>query len=245
MVVMDQKKIIEHKIVNSGKSPLVLATELLQERTYNALGVTGYGRHLVGEKLGAKVTSEIKAYALGARRLYPEVRTIIDVGGQDCKVINLDPNGILNAFEMNDRCAAGTGRFLEVMAGILDIAVEEFGQYALKTTEGARINSTCTVFAESEVISLINSGAKSTSIARALHEGIAKRIVQMVSRVGIVEPIMFAGGGGKNKGLVTLVGKSLDAEIWVPDEPQIIGAYGAALAAVGEYRKNNNNKLIK
>jgi predicted CoA-substrate-specific enzyme activase len=232
LAAVEKGTMIDSLIVNSGRNPIAICAKLLAGRSYAGLAVTGYGRHLAGEKLpAAKVISEIKAYALGARTLFSHCRTIIDVGGQDCKVIALDKNGIMKSFEMNDRCAAGTGRFLEVMAGILDLPVEEFGQQALAVNAGAKINSTCTVFAESEVISLINGGESSEAIARGLHQSIARRVSQMVGRVGLKEPVVFAGGGAKNAGLVALVEAELGVSCLVPYEPQLVGAYGAALAA--------------
>jgi (R)-2-hydroxyacyl-CoA dehydratese activating ATPase len=230
LVAIEKGIIVDSQIVNSGRNPIEICEKLLAGREYKGLAVTGYGRHLVGEKFGAKAISEIKAYALGARTAFPGCRTIIDVGGQDCKVITLDKNGVMKSFEMNDRCAAGTGRFLEVMAGILDLPVEEFGKRALEADNGVKINSTCTVFAESEVISLINSGKRAEEIARGLHQSIAGRIAQMVGRVGLEQPLVFAGGGAKNVGLITLVEGELGISCVIPDEPQLLGAFGAALA---------------
>jgi predicted CoA-substrate-specific enzyme activase len=235
LAVVEKGILTDSLIVNSGRNPITICEELLAGRSYTGLAVTGYGRHLVGEDLKARVISEIKAYALGARVLFPECRTVIDVGGQDCKIIALDKKGIMKSFEMNDRCAAGTGRFLEVMSGILDLPLEEFGQQALSANSEAKINSTCTVFAESEVISLINSGASSGAIARALHQSIARRISQMVGRVGLTESVVFAGGGAKNVGLVALVEAELGVHCLIPAEPQLVGAYGAALAAEKAY----------
>ncbi|MBS4025922.1 MAG: 3-hydroxyacyl-ACP dehydratase [Clostridia bacterium] len=236
LAVVEKGTMVDSLIINSGRNPVAICEKLLMGRRYTGLAVTGYGRHLAGEKLAAKVISEIKAYALGARTLFPGCRTVIDVGGQDCKVIALDKNGIMKSFEMNDRCAAGTGRFLEVMAGILDLPVEEFGQQVLTTNAGVKINSTCTVFAESEVISLINSGESSVAIARGLHQSIARRISQMVGRIGLTEPVVFAGGGAKNVGLVALVEAELGVSCLIFGEPQLVGAYGAALAVEKGYK---------
>ncbi|OEF97411.1 acyl-CoA dehydratase activase [Desulfuribacillus alkaliarsenatis] len=238
LVAIENGLVKDSVIVNSGRSPVAICEKLLDSRNYQGVAVTGYGRHLVGEVLNAKVISEIKAYALGARTLFPYCRTIVDVGGQDCKVIVLDKNGIMHSFEMNDRCAAGTGRFLEVMAGILDLDISEFGKCSLESKTSIQINSTCTVFAESEVISLINSGKPTEAISRGLHQSIARRIAQMVGRVGLVEPVVFAGGGAKNIGLVTLLEEELSAICSIPSEPQIVGAYGAALAAQKTFSNN-------
>lgn len=242
LVVMKDGRVVDSVIENSGRNPVSICKGLLANREITALTVTGYGRHLAGEKLGARVISEIKAYSMGASKTFPDCRTIIDVGGQDCKIISLDSNGILRTFEMNDRCAAGTGRFLEIMAGIIDLPLEEFGRHALKATGGGKISSTCTVFAESEVISYINNGADSRSVARGIHEGIATRIAQMAERVGVTNPVVFAGGGAKNIGLVRLLEERLGSRLLIPKEPQLVGALGAAIEAEGYWERNGRRQ---
>ena len=167
--------------------------------------MTGYGRHLVAPVLGAEAITEIKAFAAGARYLYPDCHTVIDIGGQDSKVILLSDKGEVQKFEMNDRCAAGTGKFLEVMAHTLEVDIDEIGDLALSAGKKIQINSLCTVFAESEVVSLIARGEETSSIALALHEAIATRIVSMVRRTGIKEKVVFAGGASLNKCLSALI----------------------------------------
>jgi predicted CoA-substrate-specific enzyme activase len=193
--------------------------------------VTGYSRHLAAPVLRGEVVTEIKAFAAGATYLYPDCRTVIDIGGQDSKVIRLSDRGEVHKFEMNDRCAAGTGKFLEIMAGTLEVGVAEIGDLALSATKEVRINSLCTVFAESEVVSLIARGEESSAIARALHEAITERITAMVRRVGIKESVVFAGGAALNKCLKKLLEQKLSVELIVPDSPQTVGALGAALIA--------------
>jgi predicted CoA-substrate-specific enzyme activase len=181
--------------------------------------------------LGGEIISEIKAFAVGARYLYPDCRTIIDIGGQDCKVILLSPDGEVQKFEMNDRCAAGTGKFLEIMANTLEVKISELGNLAMSASGRVRINSLCTVFAESEVVSLIARGEQANAIALGLHDAIATRIATMARRVGIKERVVFAGGAALNPCLYRLLGDKLAVELTVPREPQIVGAIGAAISA--------------
>ncbi len=230
-LVMYDGDILGSVILETGVRPLQRCQELLAGRKYERLVVTGYGRHLVAQDVGGEVVSEIKAHALGARYLYPDCGTVIDVGGQDSKVILLFENGEVSKFEMNDRCAAGTGRFLEVMASTLEASIDKLGELALGASKTIRINSLCTVFAESEVVSLIAKGENSRDIALALHEAVATRIAGMVRRVGLKARVVFTGGAALNKCLTGLVSKKLGVEVTVPDKPQITGALGAALLA--------------
>jgi predicted CoA-substrate-specific enzyme activase len=181
--------------------------------------------------LGGEIVSEIRAFAVGARYLYPECRSIIDIGGQDCKVILLTDAGQVQKFEMNDRCAAGTGKFLEIMANTLEVKISELGNLALSAIRAVQINSLCTVFAESEVVSLIARGEEPGAIALGLHHAIAIRIATMARRVGIKEKAVFAGGAALNQCLCRLVGDKLGIELAVPPEPQTVGAIGAAMLA--------------
>jgi predicted CoA-substrate-specific enzyme activase len=218
-------------IIETGVNPLIRCQNLLSGKDFERLVVTGYGRHLVAPILGAEVVTEIKAFAVGARYLYPDCHTVIDIGGQDSKVILLSDKGEVQKFEMNDRCAAGTGKFLEVMAHTLEVGIAEIGGLALNSKKKIQINSLCTVFAESEVVSLIAKGEEASTIAMALHEAIATRIVSMVRRTGIREKVVFAGGASLNKCLSILLQQKLGTELVIPDSPQIIGALGAALLA--------------
>jgi len=218
-------------VIETGTNPLRRCQELMSGRDYGRLVVTGYGRHLVAPALGGEVVSEIRAFAIGARYLYPDCHTVIDIGGQDCKVILMSPEGEVQRFEMNDRCAAGTGKFLEIMANTLEVEVGELGNLALNASRKVQINSLCTVFAESEVVSLIARGEEPGAIALALHDAIATRISTMARRVGIRERVVFAGGAALNKCLLKLVGEKLSVTLTVPDEPQIVGAIGAAILA--------------
>ncbi len=220
-------------VLDTGPDPLHRCQRLLAGKTYRRLVATGYGRHLAAATLADEVVSEIRAYAVGARYLYPDCRTVIDVGGQDCKVTLLSDRGEVRKFEMNDRCAAGTGRFLEVMARALELEVSQIGEHALSATGAVRINSLCTVFAESEVVSLIARGEESRAIALGVHEAIVTRIAVMVRRIGPRERVMFAGGGALNACLRRLLSERLGVDLTVPEQPQIVGALGAALVARG------------
>jgi predicted CoA-substrate-specific enzyme activase len=153
------------------------------------------------------------------------------VGGQDSKVITLDESGKVVNFQMNDKCAAGTGRFLEIMAASLGFSLEEFGAEALMGAGDVKINSMCTVFAESEVISLKNQGAFPRDIARAVHLSVVERLIGMLSRVGYGSTIVFSGGVAKNQAMIQLLAKKLDITVLVPLLPDITGAIGAALYA--------------
>ena len=230
-LLMFDSDVRESLVLETGANPLRRCQELLSSRSFERLVVTGYGRHLVAPVLGAEVVSEIGAYAIGARHLYADCRTVIDIGGQDSKAISLSNAGEVQKFEMNDRCAAGTGKFLEVMADTLEVNIRDLGDLALSTSKVVHINSLCTVFAESEVVSLIARGEESSAIALALHEAISTRIVGMLRRVGIRERVVFAGGGALNSCLCQLLGQKLGVQLVVPPQPQIVGALGAALLA--------------
>jgi predicted CoA-substrate-specific enzyme activase len=227
-------KVITHaQVIDTGTDPVGNARELLGDRTYDRLVATGYGRHLAVEReLAGEVISEIKAYGLGAYHLHRDVGTVLDIGGQDSKVIRVGPGGRVLRFEMNDRCAAGTGRFLENMAHALGMQVDEFGPHALEAGgRPERISSMCTVFAESEVVSLIARGKDSHRVALGLHQSIVDRVGGMVRRVGVKERFVFAGGVANNPCLQQLFAESLAVSVTVPKRPQIVGALGAALYA--------------
>jgi predicted CoA-substrate-specific enzyme activase len=195
---------------------------------------TGYGRHLAQKYFAEDVITEIKAHALGARYFFTDCRTVLDVGGQDSKVISLDENGRVVNFQMNDKCAAGTGRFLEIMAASLGIPLSEFGDEALRGTSDIRVNSMCTVFAESEVISLKNHGASPRDIGRAVHLSVVERLAAMLHRVGHGDTVVFTGGVAKNHAMVRLLQEKLEISVLVPPTPDIVGALGAAIYAYGD-----------
>jgi (R)-2-hydroxyacyl-CoA dehydratese activating ATPase len=192
---------------------------------------TGYGRDLYESDRIVSTISEIKAHALGARFLFPSCRSIIDIGGQDVKVIALDSSGKVSRFEMNDRCAAGTGKFLEVMALKLDYSMEQLSASALKGKDGIKISSVCTVFAESEIIGLLNRGCSPEDISRSLHQSVVNRIKTMFSRVEAIGPTVITGGGSRNMALVRLFHESLQSDILTSEYSQIAGSLGCAISA--------------
>jgi len=190
---------------------------------------TGYGRVRVPYADG-KVT-EIICHARGINWINPEVRTFIDIGGQDSKAVYIGKEGKVLNFTMNDKCAAGTGRFLEVMAGALEVGLSELGEIALTAKRAPHISSVCTIFAESEILSLMAQGEPREQIALGLCNSIASRIYSMLLRVEIKEKFAMTGGGSKNRALVEIMKKYTGLEVYVPDEPQSTGALGAALIA--------------
>ena len=209
--------------------PLAVCREMLQSVEYDSITATGYGRHLFASHFKCNVISEIKAFSLGAKAIVPSCKTILDIGGQDIKAISLDDHGEVRKFEMNDKCSAGTGRFLEIMAMILGCDLNEFGKSALSADKVEKINSTCTVFAESEVISLLSRGAIRGNIALGIHHSVVSRARSMLGRIALEDDLVFAGGAAQNLCVSRLLGDSLKRNIIIPDDPQIVGAYGCAL----------------
>jgi predicted CoA-substrate-specific enzyme activase len=235
VAVMENDSLVNTHISDTGVDALKNAQRLLDSISFDRIVATGYGRYLAQTHLDCPVITEIKAFAQGAYYMYPHCEMIIDIGGQDCKIIRTH-QGKVEDFEMNDRCAAGTGRFLEIMATTLGLSIEEVGSYALQSDESATINSMCTVFAESEVISLVSQGEDPRKIALGLHASIANRIFSMLGRMGIRKNIVFAGGVANNGCMVTLLEKRFGQPLIIPDEPQMIGSIGAALTTNGGER---------
>ena len=191
---------------------------------------TGYGRKSIS--FATRSITEITCHAAGAHFVNPAIRGVIDIGGQDSKAISIDADGIVLDFVMNDKCAAGTGRFLEVMARALGADLENFGQISLSSRKPAVISSTCTVFAESEVISLISKGENRENIIAGIHQSVAKRITSMTKRIKLSEPVMMTGGVAKNIGVIRALESNLGVKIIVNnDTAQINGAIGAAVLA--------------
>ena len=190
---------------------------------------TGYGRNSVD--VADRAVTEITCHAAGAHFQDPAILTVIDIGGQDSKVIALDGAGRVRDFAMNDKCAAGTGRFLEVMARALEVDLDAFGPMSLEAERPAAISSLCTVFAESEVISLIAKGEGRNNIIAGIHESIGARVVAMANRVGLREPVMMTGGVARNIGVVRALENKSGKTILVSEFAQVNGAIGAALIA--------------
>jgi len=198
---------------------------------------TGYGRESV--PASDRRVTEITCHARGARHLFPETRTVLDIGGQDSKVIRLAPDGRVADFAMNDKCAAGTGRFLEVMARTLEMDLEDLGPASLRSRRSLAVSSMCTVFAESEVVSLIASGAAPEDIARGIHNAVADRVAALAERIGMAPPAVMTGGVAKNPGARKALEERFGFPLLVPGEPQLAGALGAALIAREEGRSRH------
>jgi predicted CoA-substrate-specific enzyme activase len=217
----------------SGKDVLKLALEKTgkSKDSIKYIVSTGYGRRSFS--LSNKVIPEIICHAEGTKILIPTVGTIIDIGGQDSKVIEIDEEGNVVRFEMNDKCAAGTGRFLEVLSRILNVNIEDLGPLSLKSENPCTLSSVCTVFAESEVISYLSLGRAREDIAAGLNKAIARRVISMGmgAQINYKEDIVFSGGVAKNEGVAKAIEEVLGKKVIVPEEPQITAALGAALFA--------------
>lgn len=190
---------------------------------------TGYGREIAGEAKGT--VTEITCHARGVHALMSTVRTIIDIGGQDSKAIRINGRGRVQDFAMNDKCAAGTGRFLEVMSRSLGVPLKAMGDRASQSVKEVRVSSMCTVFAESEVVSLVAKGEKVEDILNGIHQAIADRVASLALRVGLEAPVAVTGGVAMNSGVVRALEARLGTPLSVPEDPQLTGALGAALIA--------------
>ncbi len=191
---------------------------------------TGYGR--MGIAFRERDVTEITCHAKGAHFLDPSVRTVIDIGGQDSKVIRLDENGTVRDFVMNDKCAAGSGRFLEMMAQSLGITLEEMSVMGFEAQEDIVISSMCSVFAQSEVVSLIASGKRLQDIVHGINCSVAAKVTALAGRSGLQREWMMTGGVARNRGVVAAIEERLQGKLLIPEEPEICGALGAALVAL-------------
>lgn len=241
MVFIDEnKKILFYELIRTGSNSKKAAEKCMQSVLEKAkisfnditnLIATGYGRKIVPFK--SQEVSEISCHARGANFLFPDTKTVIDIGGQDSKAIRLDEDGEAVDFNMNDKCAAGTGRFLDEMAKALDTTVENLGKLSLKSKKDLVISSMCTVFAESEVVSLLAENEAREDIARALHNAVADRVLSLAHKVKLANALTLTGGVIKNIGVIEAIKAKLpNITIHIPDDPQIIGALGAAIIAV-------------
>ncbi len=246
LVEWNGERAVREIVVDTGIDPLANSRSMINGREYDRLVATGYGRRLAIEReLADEVITEIKAYGIGAYHLYPDVQTVLDIGGQDSKVIMVKPGGGVAHFEMNDRCAAGTGRFLENIARALGMEFDQFSLYGLEAKGPAvRLSSICTVFAESEVVSLIGSGEDSRRVVLGIHQAIVSRIAAMVRRVGLGERFVFAGGAARSLCLRRLIARDLDVPLSVPENPQTVGALGAAIYAADGIRNPEGEKYV-
>ena len=187
---------------------------------------------MIQEIFDVPVISEIKAHAKGAYYFFNDVKTVLDLGGQDSKVIRVTENGNFDNFKMNDKCAAGTGKFIEITSSKLQIPIEKFGDFCKKADKKVKISSMCAVFAESEVISLIAKKEKPENIGYGIIDSIASRLAGMAKSIRPEDKIVFTGGGALNTLLQDLVSQKLGKKVFVPKYPQMIGAFGAALTGL-------------
>ncbi len=237
-VLLSGERILGYSIIATGAESANSARQALDRAMNQAylspaqigyIVATGYGRVIV--PFAQETVTELTCHARGANRLFPSARTVLDMGGQDCKAIRCDEAGRLQNFMMNDKCAAGTGRFLELMARVLGLSLDELGELSLESRAEVRINSTCAVFAKSEVTSLIREGVDRRDVVAGLHSAIAARVYNLLRGVGIEPDLVITGGIGKNIGVVRRIEERVGLKALVPQEPQIVGALGAALFA--------------
>lgn len=236
--VIEGSRILATHVIFTGYDPVNAGINVFKEllkkvkiakKDVSAIVSTGYGRTSV--EFADKAFTEIICHGTGAFFLNPEIRGIIDVGGQDSKAILLDEKGRVENFAMNDKCAAGTGRFLEVMARALEVKLNELGEFSLKADKPSKISSICTVFAESEVISMIAGQEKRENIIAGIHESAAARVAILASKIKIKAPVMMTGGVAKNKGMINALEKRLGLKLIVEELSQENGAIGAAVLA--------------
>lgn len=224
---------ITHTGINAKETARYIYEKIIElndiaESEIKSIYSTGYGRKIV--PFADKKISEITCHAHGVLHFFPEAKTIIDIGGQDSKIIIIE-NGRVVDFVMNDKCAAGTGRFLEVAANILELSVDELAEHHFKSEKEIKISNVCVVFAESEMIGKIAEGETSHDIIAAVHNSIAKRIRAMSARMAINHPIIFTGGVAMNDGMRTALSDAFSHTILSPKTPTITGALGAAILA--------------
>ena len=236
-VVIKNETILSYIIGPTGAEHRRLAYRVMEEALAQAnlsfaqisyIVATGYGR--ISVPFADKQITEITCHCRGVSWLFPSVRTVIDIGGQDCKGIKV-ANGRVVDFVMNDKCAAGTGRFLEVISEALGVKLEDIGEISLRSDNPEKVSSTCTVFAEQEVVSRMAEGAKLEDILAGIHEAIASRVCSMVERLRVEKDVVITGGGAKNIGLRKALQDRIGKEVLVPPEPLLTGAIGAALLA--------------
>jgi predicted CoA-substrate-specific enzyme activase len=234
-----EKEIVASEVLRTGAKTADSAERILADTIRKAglkredilmIVSTGYGR--VSIPFADENVTEISCHAKGARYFNPAVQTILDIGGQDSKAIRLNEAGEVADFVMNDKCAAGTGRFLEAMARTLELSISELGPESLKSKEHVEISSMCTVFAESEVISLIAQNKEKADIAAGVHRAIAGKAWSLLSRVNPEPEYMMTGGVAKNVGVVKALEEKIGAGLYISPDPEIVGAAGAALFAL-------------
>jgi (R)-2-hydroxyacyl-CoA dehydratese activating ATPase len=239
IIIDEQGKITGRAIIDTGANVVTaaekayfaaLAQGRIEEEAVGYVVGTGYGRYKV--TFGDTQVTEISCHARGGVHMFPGTRTVLDMGGQDTKAIRVRPNGEVVDFCMNDKCAAGTGRFLQAAAFALEIPLGDLGTTALRAEKAVAISTTCTVFAESEVLSWLAKGKKIEDILLGVHRSIASRSIGLLKRVGIEEQVTFTGGVTRNEGMVRVLDEMLGVDMNVSEESHYMGALGAALFAL-------------
>lgn len=247
VILKNGKEIIATDVLQVGigsKGPKIILENILKKsklerKDVEQIVVTGYGRFGFSE--ADKQISEISCHAKGIHFLVPKARTIIDIGGQDAKAISLNPKGKIDKFFMNDKCAAGTGRFITVMSKILEIPLDEMKDYDEKAEAPVTVSSTCTVFAESEVISQLSKGATTENIIAGVHNSVAHKVSGLAKRTPLEDDIVMCGGVAKNTGVVRALKETLNRNVIVASNPQLTGALGAAIYAYEEILKKRRD----
>ena len=244
IMLSDGKEIVAKSLISVGTGTSghqraidqVLSEAGKSQEEMSFILATGYGRNSL-EEFADDQMSELSCHGKGAGFLFPEVRTVIDIGGQDVKVMRVE-NGVMTNFQMNDKCAAGTGRFLDVMARVLEVDVEDLGTLGAQSTKYVGISSTCTVFAESEVISQLSMGTDKCDIINGIHQSVASRVAGLAHRIGVQDQVVMTGGVAQNSGVVNALQEALGREIHTSPLTQYNGALGAALFAYQKYQKS-------
>ena len=235
-VIWDGTHVIGRSLIATGWTPDRSAEAAFQQALHDAelsgvsrIVATGYGR--VTTPFADKTVTEITAHARGVASLLPEIHTLIDIGGQDSKVVIVENGGLVMDFAMNDRCAAGSGKFLEFLAASMQLSIDEFAELAYSSENPLQISSICTVFAESEILSLLAEGAVQAEVAAGVHRAIALRVGQLAASLHPQPPVGFTGGVARNRCLVRELSRVMGFELKVPDAPEFTGALGAAIIA--------------
>jgi len=241
IIILKDDRVIGQNIIPAGYNVQestktawadVLLKAGLQLNQIDRILSTGAGRTEVSE--AHDQITEVSAVARGAIGLDPRIRTVIDVGAEEGRAIKINADGKVVDFAINEKCAAGAGAFTEAMARALEVTIEQLGPLSLQSTNAVAINAQCAVFAESELVTLVHSKTPKPDMARAVHDAIADRIVSMVRRVGMEKEVMLVGGVARNIGFVDSLKRELDTEIFIPETPETVSAYGAALLAAGK-----------
>ena len=237
VVLINEREVISTALLPSGVVPGRIGEETLalalmkinrQRSDLEYLIATGYGRY---QAHADDRVSEITCQARGVYWIFPKTQMVLDIGGQDSKIILLGKHGKVIDFIMNDKCAAGTGRFLELMAHVLNINLDDYGELVNQSLESIELSNTCAIFAESELVSLIAQGKSRNELAQAVCHSVVKRVLAMAEKIGITRPLVFTGGVAKNQGVVAIIKQKLSFSPLIPPDPLITAALGAALIA--------------